>query len=74
MSKDTTITIETKKDSEEFERNELLFNKPSKKQLHDACLYHSHDYGLMRPVERDKLRSSALAWLEAWGKAIDVKN
>jgi hypothetical protein len=40
-----------------------------------ACMYYRHDFGLMGPTERDKMRFEAKEWIRAWEKALqDWKN
>ena len=45
-------------------------SKPTDHQIFDACMSVRHDYGLMGPIEREKLRFEALEWFRAWEKAI----
>lgn len=43
--------------------------KPHPEDLHNACMYFRHDYGLMKPEEQENLRWQAKEWLYAWSKA-----
>jgi hypothetical protein len=68
-----TVELTKAERGRQSECSELLYGKPSQKQLHDACLYYRHDYGLMGPVAQEKLRSLALSWLDAWRKAFGAR-
>ena len=43
---------------------------PTPQQIDDACMFFRHDFGLMKPIEQEKLRSSAINWLMAWRKTL----
>ena len=34
-----------------------------------VCMYFRHDFGLLGPIEREKLRTAAKIWMESWRRA-----
>lgn len=52
--------------------------KPTDEQVASVCLSYRHDFGLLDPVEQQRLMMQARAWLQAWGHELaffaDVRN
>jgi hypothetical protein len=42
--------------------------KPTPQQISSACLSFRHDFGLLSPEEKNRVRFEATEWLHAWLK------
>jgi len=43
--------------------------KPTRQQIHSACLSYRHDYGILDEVARESLQITAMDWFRAWKRA-----
>lgn len=60
--------------AEAFERAAQIFRAMAQEPTHvnSACMSYSHDYGLLKPVGREKVAQQAKWWAEAWSKEFDL--
>ena len=50
-----------------IDRDKLVFNDS---QIESVCMSYRHDFGLIGPIARKKLKSEAKYWLEAFNKEL----
>jgi len=49
-------------------KGKLMEREPTNDEIHSACLYYDHSYGLMDASKREHLQFVAKEWLRSWQK------